>query len=117
MNIVFVAQRHENFVFPPIAILEIQTDGGKKQQGRAQDALAEWHAIQPVIMANSRQSGFQLTPWVWWSQIALLLAVLQKAKETATLVPLKYHNFSAHSKTFATSNKPWAKIGSWLQSY
>ena len=41
MNIVFVAQRHENFVFPPIAILEIQTDGGKKQQGRAQDALAE----------------------------------------------------------------------------
>lgn len=64
MNIAFVAQRHENVVFPPTVILEIQTDGGKKQQGRAQDALAEQHAIQPVIMANSRQTGFQLTPCV-----------------------------------------------------
>lgn len=33
MNIAFVAQRHENFVFPPTAILEIQTDRGKKHQG------------------------------------------------------------------------------------
>lgn len=41
MNIVFVAQRHENVVFLLIAVLEIQTDRGKKQQGRAQDALAE----------------------------------------------------------------------------
>lgn len=117
MNIVFVAQRHETFIFPPVAILEIQTDGGKKQQGRAQDALAERHAIWPVITASSRQAGFQLTPCVWWTWIALLLAVLQKAKQTATLVPLKYHNFSTHSRRFATSNEPWAKIGSWLQSY
>lgn len=41
MYIAVVAQRHENFVFPPTAILEIQIDGGKKHQGRAQDALDE----------------------------------------------------------------------------
>lgn len=63
-NIAYVAQWHENFVFPPTAILEIQIDGGKKHQGRAQDALDEWHAIQPDIMAKSRQPGFQLTPHV-----------------------------------------------------
>lgn len=64
MNIAFVAQWHENFAFPPTAILEFQIDGGKKHQGRAQDALDEWHAIQPDIMAKSRQPGFQLTPHV-----------------------------------------------------
>lgn len=90
-----------------------------KPMGReaARDALTEGHTIQPATEANSRQTGFQLTPCVWQTQIALLLAVLQKATETATLVPLKNHNFSPCSKRFATSNKPWAKIGSWLESY
>lgn len=41
INIVFVVQKHENFVFPVVAILEIQTDAGKKQQRRAQGALVE----------------------------------------------------------------------------
>lgn len=114
MNIAFVVQKHEN-TLPSHPLLSWKSK--PMGQEAARDALTEGHTIQPATEANSRQTGFQLTPCVWQTQIALLLAVLQKATETATLVPLKNHNFSPRSKRFATSNKPWAKIGSWLESY